>query len=302
VSADDSKRVDWGCEEISRVCVNCRCSADLSTGLEDPPISTSDLAATFTWRNFIKLCFGDVAAGTSAVAVGCFVTYSTETFWLGAEQLFWLAVVMVAICRRVARAGQRSERHPFHEDLREILSPLGCSFCRLCRVRLQDRLFPPAAAVGVAARDTRGSAHAPRRLADADRRGNGWVVEAAMIGLGRPGAADKQLLGGDAYLRCQVTSGGPPSDYAKESNRSVGTRLDKPKSKTDARQVILVRWDGEMPNVRMIPCVVAPSIYKRPLAGLAIQTLLSSDPVPLRVQAGLVSHQLAQKGQLLWMF
>jgi hypothetical protein len=272
--------------------------SDSSNRLEDSSISTSDPATAFTRWNSITLFFGDVVACASAVTVGCFAVYMIETYWLGIpcfvfqspyleEQRFWLAVIMVAICGGAAYAGHHSERHPFHEDLRGILiAPLvgfvGCvefayktSFSQLqLPLALLATLAVPLMRIAVR-----------RKLTTSGMP----VVKAAMIGLGRPGAAVKVLLRG-AYLRYQVTSGGPPCDYAKDSNGCVGTRLERPKRETDARQVILVRWDGKMPNVRMIPYAVVPPIHGPQLARLATQSLLSSDPVLSRPQPSLVSH------------
>jgi hypothetical protein len=195
---------------------------DSSNRLEHSPISTSDAAAAFSWWNFITSFVGDVVACAS----GCFAAYAIEIYWLGipsfafqglyfAEQLFWLAAVMVVCCGRVAYAQHHSGRHPFHEDLRGILSaPLvgfaGCvEFAYETRITrlwlLLAWLFATLALplMRVAVRRTLTTSGT-------------WVVKAAMTGLGRLGTAVKELLGGGAYLRYQVTSAGPR--YTKDLN------------------------------------------------------------------------------------
>jgi undecaprenyl-phosphate galactose phosphotransferase len=280
-----------------------------SNRLEDA-IPASDQAVASTSWNSVALFFGDLIACASAMAIGGFAAYAIETCLFGvpylafkgpylARQLLLLAGVMVAICGKFAHAGHYTMRRTFHEDLGEILNALlvgfvisgfvefayttGFSRLWLLLTWLLATFAIPLMRIVVRWGLTKSGT---------------WVVKAAMIGLGRHGAAVKELLGDDAYLGYHVIVAGPLSAYLKDSNGSVGMRLDKLMTDTGAQQVFLVPSAFEMHdldalinalNVRMIPYAVVPPIHKLPLARLVTQAFLSRDVVLLRVQTGLVS-------------
>jgi hypothetical protein len=133
---------------------------------------------------------------------------------------------MVAICGRVARAGRLSERHPFHEDLRKILSALLVGFVGCVEFAHKTSFSRLRLLLAWLAPDTRGS-HMRIVIRRTLTTSGMWVVRAAMIGLGRLGPAVKELLGGDPYAKYHVASDGLPSDFAKDLTRAVGMRLDK---------------------------------------------------------------------------
>jgi Undecaprenyl-phosphate galactose phosphotransferase WbaP len=269
-----------------------------------------DAPRTVHWANGAGLFLGDVVAFASSVVIGGISVYGIESHLLGipylafegpylVQQLVLLGCVMVGICGWFARTGHYSERRPFREDLSGILNALlvgvvisgfvefanKTSFSRLWLLLswLLAALAIPLARVLVR-----------RALVSSGT----WVINAVMIGLGSHGKSVKDLLTRDPYLGYRVTNDGSLSAYTKDSNGSLGMRLDTLMQASAAQRVILVPADEEMPdlefmidalNVRMIPYAVVPPIHKLPLARLATQTFLSCDAVLLRVRPGLVS-------------
>jgi undecaprenyl-phosphate galactose phosphotransferase len=273
------------------------------------PASTAHGSASSHWLNATSLFFGDLLTFAASIAIGGIAAYGIESYLLGIpylafegpfllQQLLLLGCVMVGLCGWFARTGHYTERRPFREDLSGILNAvligvLISGFVEFANKTNFSRLwllltwFLAALAVPLA-----------RVLVRRGLAASGlWVVDAVMIGLGSHGKSVKDLLTGDSYLGYRVATDGGLAAYTKDTNGSVGMRLDKLMNETNAQRVILVPADDEMNNleymidalnVRMIPYAVVPPIHKLPLARLATQTFLSCDAVLLRVRPGLV--------------
>jgi len=210
-----------------------------------------------------------------------------------------LGCVMLGLCGWFARTGHYTERRPFREDLSGILNAvmvgvLISGFIEFANKTNFSRLWLLLTWLLVALAVPLARVLVRRALASS----GSWVVNAVMIGLGSHGTSVRESLTGDSYLGYRVTSDGGLAAYTKDTNGSLGMRLDKLMSETNAQRVILVPADNEMHNleymidalnVRMIPYAVVPPIHKLPLARLATQTFLSCDAVLLRVRPGLVS-------------
>jgi Undecaprenyl-phosphate galactose phosphotransferase WbaP len=301
---------------LSAATVELRQSDVIVTSIDDSkatgraPATVAREPASSHWRNGASLFLGDLLALATSLVIGGIAAYCIESFLLGipylafegpylAQQLVFLGCVMVGLCGWFARTGHYTERRPFREDLSGILNAMlvgvlisgfvefanKTNFSRLWLLLtwLLAALAVPLARIVV------------RQALAASGT---WVVNAVMIGLGSHGKSVKELLTEDSYLGYRVTVDGGLSAYTKDSNGSLGMRLDKLMNETNAQRVILVPAGDEMHNleymidalnVRMIPYAVVPPIHKLPLARLATQTFLSCDAVLLRVRPGLVS-------------
>ena len=284
-------------------------SADNNIAVFPPAVAVRGTASKH-WRNGVGLFVGDLLALVMSVVIGGVAAYSVESYVLGIpylafegpylrQQLVFLGCVMLGICGWFARTGHYTERRPFREDLGGILNALLVGvlisgFVEFANKTNLSRLWLLLSWLLAALVIPFVRVFARRALAAS---GN-WVVNAVMIGSGTHGKSVKELLTADPYLGYRVSVDGPLSAFTKDSNGSLGMRLDKLMGETGAQRVILVPADGEMQNlesmidalnVRMIPYAVVPPIHKLPLARLATQTFLSCDAVLLRVRPGLVS-------------
>ena len=262
------------------------------------------------WTTAISLFVGDfVAFGASAMAGGVIAYainfYVLKTAYVAlqgqffAEQLAVLTCVMTSMCVWFARAGHYTERRMFRSDLAGIWNALligllingfvefanKTNFSRLwlCFAWLAAVFAIPLARVSI------------RHLLAAN---DAWVTKAIIVGKGAHGTSVKESLSRDHYLGYDVATDGSLGTYVDSAEHTVDEKLDALLEATKAQTVILVPNDEEMRflpaminalNIRMMPYFVVPPIEKMPLAGLTMQSFLSSDAVLLTVRTGLTS-------------